>query len=103
MSEPGAVTTEQIGHFPGPWMVGDVSKNENPLMVYCDDALGSRVADCSTSGHGITHMQDIANGRLIAAAPELLESLKAFLKAFGSTDEMSIKARFAIAKVEGKL
>lgn len=65
-----------IEHTPGPWEIGDASKGESPRMVYCDDSLGSRVADCSTAGHGIPTAAEIANARLIAAAPEMLEALK---------------------------
>ena len=66
-----------MSHTPGPWGVGNEDKNESPLMVYCNDSLGSRVADVSMSGHGITTAQDRANARLIAAAPDLLAVCKA--------------------------
>jgi hypothetical protein len=62
-------------HTPGPWMVGGDRPGDSSamaLMIYCDDSLGSRVADCSESGHGIPREQDYANARLIAAAPDLL-------------------------------
>lgn len=113
-------------HTSGPWTIGDVCKKESELMVYCDDSLGSRVADCSTSGHGISVEQDIANARLIAAAPELLEGMKDLYRAYVSLleagrdqiatygdqcDSVEVmergdpwlkKARNAIAKAEGK-
>lgn len=63
------------GHTPGPWEVGSAAEGSSlhmDRMVYCDDALGSRVADCSKSGHGISVAQERANARLIAAAPDLL-------------------------------
>jgi hypothetical protein len=63
-------------HTPGPWNAGDGKQNGTSLMVYCNDSLGSRVADCSNSGHGITDAQDEANARLIAAAPDLLALAK---------------------------
>jgi hypothetical protein len=66
----------ECSHTPGPWVIGDRAKAENPLMVYCDDSLGSRVADCSTSGHGISHDRDYANARLIAAAPTMFDYVK---------------------------
>jgi len=99
-------TTEH--HTPGPWMIGDESKKENPLMVYCDDSLGSRVADCSTSGHGLTLAQDRANARLIAAAPDLLKAARELFAALGApSNHMHIEdARFAvlaaIKKAEGR-
>lgn len=63
-------------HTPGPWEVGE---GKMSLMVYCDDSLGSRVADLSNSGHGITIEQDKANVRLIAAAPEMFSVLERLL------------------------
>jgi len=53
-------------------------------MVYCDDSLGSRVADCTSSGHGISRQQDHANVRLIAAAPTMLDALKSAESALAS-------------------
>ena len=45
---------------PGPW-----EEDLNTSMVYCDDILGSRVADCSTHGHGITNEQSKFDSSLI--------------------------------------
>lgn len=64
-------------HTPGPWMLDPA----HPLMVYCDDALGSRVADLSQPGHGIPWAQEEANARLIAAAPDLLTLAKQYASA----------------------
>ena len=46
--------------------------------------------------------EDVANARLIAAAPELLEALKAWFKNDISTTEWLRIARAAIAKAEGR-
>lgn len=104
-------------HTPGPWMVGDeVGKTQMHLMVYCDDALGSRIADCSNSGHGLTDEQDRANVRLIAAAPDMLHALRdaeeALRRSYDATeypaDGTSVQERAlkvvqaAIAKAEGR-
>ena len=63
-------------HTPGPWMIGDESRGDDPRMVYCDDATGQRVADCT--GKYLFHSQEMmrANARLIAAAPDMLAALK---------------------------
>lgn len=67
---------EKMLHTPGPWETGgDNDSMSMQLMVYADDSLGSRIADCSESGFGITHEQATANVRLIAAAPDLLRAL----------------------------
>lgn len=54
----------------GPWSVGekpDQSALDMDQMVYCDDALGSRIADCShrVTGHLITKDECIANAAFI--------------------------------------
>ena len=45
-------------------------------MVYCDDSLGSAVADCRMDFTVLSAEQKRANARLIAAAPELLEAVE---------------------------
>jgi hypothetical protein len=99
----------ECSHTPGPWMVGNVGQREDPRMVYCDDSLGSRVADCSTSGHGLTVEQDLANARLIAAAPDLYQIGREVLdwvhgKRPGRcvTDDITQRLSAAIAKAEGR-
>ncbi len=102
-----------IGHTPGPWILETVQtsvgwchkigpfpwKNgkENHACVYDDYA----------SGHNGTP-ELIANARLIAASPELLEALEASLDyierlTYGGTDGLALidKARAAIAKAKG--
>jgi len=100
-----------VAHTPGPWEIGDSAKGESSLMVYCNDSLGSRVADLSICGHGISTAQARANARLIAAAPELLAACKALDAAlcdgFDTTQSRHagrmalIAARAAITKAEG--
>lgn len=75
---------------PGPWSVGDVSEYflDADRMVYCDDALGSRIADCSNSGHGISVAQERANARLIASSPRLLQAAQdAYLQMLSVNDQ----------------
>lgn len=64
---------------PGPWEVGDAARGDDPRMVYCNDATGQRVADCS--GEFLFHSRETmeANARLVATAPELLKQLKELL------------------------
>ena len=104
-----------VSHTPGPWKTCDPGKQENPLMIYCDDSLGSRVADLSKSGHGIPMEVDHANARLICAAPDLLAALKGLFEGgfiSAGTREQSewaqellvriVPCREAIAKAEGR-
>lgn len=54
----------------GPWSLGqkvEGSVNNMHQMVYCDDDLGSRIADCShqSTGHLITDAECVANAEFI--------------------------------------
>lgn len=62
-------TTDIVGHTPGPWHVGDYD-NHTPIKT----ERGLTVA--FTSGVTAVGKHDFANARLIAAAPELLATLK---------------------------
>lgn len=89
-------------HTPGPWFVRDHEYGE---FVYCKNGY-------IISGP-INKRTDGANARLIAAAPDLLEALKAFLRApsIGSNgpgsstivvQDFNLRAaRAAIAKATG--
>lgn len=72
--------TEQK-HTPGPWEQGDPSRGESDLMVYCDDALGTRIADCTNEMTVHSLDEKRANARLIAAAPALLATAVALVAA----------------------
>lgn len=64
-------------HTKGPWALG-VEGDGAVGSVYCDNALGSRVAIVYGPGQqftAFTRVEEEANARLIAAAPELLEAL----------------------------
>jgi len=65
-------------HTPGPWECGDEIKGESPLMVYCNDATGQRIADCTNDLTFHSREEKRANACLIAAAPEMLEALEPF-------------------------
>jgi hypothetical protein len=71
-----AAGAEKTAHTPGPWSVGDPRQGESDLMVYCNDATGQRIADCTNeyTWHGGAEKR--ANARLIAAAPDLLAVLE---------------------------
>lgn len=99
-------------HTPGPWTLPHFAQpdvNCECRYVLCDHLMGA-VATVHCSGDGddwISHgdnpryEQAVANARLIAAAPELLEALQAVVRvADRKTDEFDM-ARAAIAKAEG--
>jgi len=96
--------TEQ--HKSGPWVYEDYSM-DGKLFVVPEDYIGTI---CSIEARG-RHF--IANARLIAAAPELLEALEVFVahevdymerNCLGDPEEQQrvIYARAAIAKAKGE-
>lgn len=114
-------------HTPGPWTIGKQSNDEGESVftVFADSADGEnkhlvRVASSVgwTDVNGKTHRASRpaeANARLIAAAPEMLELLKAIYKAASDGEKMSdgagkhrmlkniqFNAAQAIAKAEGR-
>ena len=84
-------------HTPGPWFTETLSPIGHCAIV---DADGFTIADPSPMG------QD--NARLIAAAPDMLEALRAMVDYFGQhpdvdngLDETLTAARAAIARATG--
>ena len=93
------------GHTPGPWRVEEIELFETGSGVQVVAADGTVIADNQTY---YPQSLDPANAHLIAAAPELLEALKAMshVEARDPGHVESIRAfslaRAAIAKAEGK-
>lgn len=98
------------GHTPGPWHVsekGFIAGESAPTVYATDDEL-RYVAFCNDRWNEKGRETDnLANARLIAAAPELLESLEAMYAMFNGNgvtpeDDAAIDAaRSAIAKATG--
>lgn len=89
-------------HTPGPWHVGF-----KPGPIVYDDRRGRQVADCRDVTQSASK-EAIANARLIAAAPELLEMLYTVLPSVEEADEFNKPTkklgpvvRRLIAKIEG--
>ncbi len=89
-------------HTLGPWKAG-CRDNSGVESVYADNGDGIRI--CSTNpGCGCCEREvtdtDRANARLIAAAPELLEALKAMLVAYAPFwyDQKFHKLHLAVQK-----
>ncbi len=102
---------------PRPWATGLQLGDKHidmHMSVYCDDSLGSRVADCSNHGHGITTEQALANAALIvecvnshsallAQISELVKALEAVLEHAPSMDGRVVdQARAALSGVTKK-
>lgn len=92
------------GHTPGPWFItGSMTKYVEARipgrMIQEVAACGPTAAD---DGYG---EQQMANARLIAAAPDLLEALSEVVEWLEHGDHagpMHSKARAAIAKARGE-
>jgi hypothetical protein len=84
------------GHTPGPW----VAATSGPLFVAQAGGANPIAGAFSDvrGGHGTAE----ANARLIAAAPEMYEALKAFLDDTTPERDCYRKALAAVAKAEGK-
>ncbi len=109
MTEEEAKTSK---HTPGPWSVG-TRGDGTPGYVYCDNELGSAVAIVYGKPLEYTvfsRAEEIANARLIAAAPDLLEALRYYAspetwtinQVEGPDGDYGAKARAAIAKATGE-
>lgn len=81
-------------HTPGPWRVVE-DRAPSSLEVY---AGKTAIAECWRRADVET---EIANARLIAAAPELLDALKFVIAGVPDTWEGVQKARATIAKATG--
>lgn len=109
-------TGKHTAHTPGPWDYVPSNEHHGP---YVTTEHGSTVCDCycmsNPSGLSVRnggnskpihHMHEMAdaNARLIAAAPELLEALKAAKRylAFQAPDNVWSLVADAIAKAEGR-
>jgi hypothetical protein len=106
------------GFTPGPWAVADDHPNRACVRITCAasaDELASLYwapSDPSEPVNGVYSgdLERMANARLIAAAPALLEALQPFVGHNSSEDTITItvrtadvtRARTAIAKATGQ-
>ena len=97
------------GHTPGPWEHEHRTANHKETgltIAVCEPVSGGRGPTSNPiNRRTITEEECIANARLIASAPELLEACKAALAAMvveGVHTETQELVREAIAKAEGK-
>lgn len=92
-------------HTPGPWRTGDIY----PYGAYGEDKPvkfgGQEIARVAATGD---ESATVANARLIAAAPELLECLRDFIETVQAVDpgiycDAIDEAEAVIAKATGRL
>jgi hypothetical protein len=104
----------KIQHTPGPWKVERqyTATNRFPISHKIDAYCSGILAE--VTGQGGTETENLANARLIAAAPELLEALGYALRLMegaeeygwqelnhGDREQAQKDARAAISKAEG--
>ena len=89
-------------HTPGPWSVG----NTDPLLFGVKRGNGTEpigfVYGPSFPERSALGSKALANARLIAAAPELLDVLAKCLRFGGLFPDLADEARAAIAKANGE-
>ena len=93
-------------YTPGPWKCGQYL-GHSFWVVHTDVGDRGRGMDIVEGVAGLTPEQRLANARLIAAAPELLDALKEIVDAadgdgWNQLDASFKKARAAILKAKGK-
>lgn len=87
-------------HTPGPWLIKkrhDEPEYSNSILSV--EADGKDFVDSVATLYGCEDPEKLANARLIAAAPELLEALLAIYDRHNA--ETMAQARAAIAKATG--
>ena len=101
-------------HTPGPWSVGEVSHKKQRVDIdslHADQTLGHQTWRGLARAYGCEDMPAegtaamLANARLLAAAPELLEALQSVLDNCLDSEGLCAahaKARAAIAKATGE-
>jgi len=68
-----------LAFTPAPWIIGQPAEsNSLSLPVLCGNVRSSAFALPIAEAHGFNHADRLANARLIAAAPELLELARCF-------------------------
>ena len=80
-------------HTPGPWTIGD--ENNQNIEVCIGDAVANLDRQDRYGLHMAFSRDEMrANGRLIAAAPELLEALQEYSLTFSEDDKERAEMEF---------
>jgi hypothetical protein len=90
-------------HTPGPWQVGDGQGNGHRDYIYCDDATGSAVATVELQYAPRNPLEQQANARLIAAAPDMLAALKKHERVLSMRTTYGAKAKPTVQELNDML
>lgn len=87
-------------HTPGPWRT---DQNHDVTIIEIWSATERKIGEIYEDDYAVLGPEDWANARLIAAAPEMLEALKAVIKEYREGYGLNCveQVRAAIAKAEG--
>ena len=97
-------------HTPGPWRVEDWKYTDSrfswrrdgvPTIVSANDAIAEAFNLYRPNAEDDAESEALANARLIAAAPELLEALQNLTHPMASDEDLQ-NALAVIAKAEGR-
>lgn len=96
--------THMSKHTPGPWVAGEISWESGWIEINATAPRPMPVAYALPAGTEDRNDDvTIANARLIAAAPELLDACEACLARDDiADDELGVMLRAAIAKARGE-
>ena len=90
-------------HTPGPWKLGQYLGSLRQFVIHMDVGDKGRGSDVAFTSAAFGNNETIANARLIAAAPDLLEALKRCkFDSLNMTLEDREFCRAAIAKATGE-
>lgn len=94
--------SEQLKHTPGPWITKGCSGIYQTPDIY--DKGGNCIAYLDSRGALASKNEMLANANLIAAAPDLLEAITAFLNSPSEFDDAEVikKIHKALAKAKGE-
>jgi hypothetical protein len=90
-----------IGHTPGPWIALPHEPDDDGFIIQPIQSKSTMAIIGEVYG-GTMLPESAANGRVIAAAPELLDSLREIVLLTDRDTDIWNKARAAIAKAEGR-
>jgi hypothetical protein len=99
------MNTDTHTHTPGPWQIqfwndsSRPSRRDTPVITTGKDAIGELFNLWDEDGED-REAERLANARLIAAAPEMLEALQSLTHPMASDEDLQ-NALAVIAKVKG--
>lgn len=86
------MATTPVNHTPGPWLVKGWDEDDSVIQIGTAEAIGPRavIAFALSMGHAPSDLGEmVMNANLIAAAPDLLSTLRRILQA---SDDPVIRA-----------